>query len=71
MFEDGSEVVESAEIFGGAEDDLEHRVDERDEIGLAAVDRLVGKGADGFQASLDGLQAKFFGEFGFGYCFQA
>ena len=41
---------ESTEIFGGTQNNLEHRPDERDKICLAAVHRLKRKRTDCLQA---------------------
>src|SRR5215208_8063509 len=54
---------EAAEPVGGLDDYLQHRVDEL-RVSLAAPGdgRLVGEGADGFEAALDGHQAELVGE---------
>ena len=46
-------------------DDLEHRSDERNKVGLAAIDRLEGERTYRLQTTLDRLQTKFSGELRF------
>ena len=62
FFDDFLQSRKSVQFFGGSQNDLKHRFDILNKISFAAMNGLIGKCADGFEAALNGLQAVFVGE---------